>query len=83
MADLTPNEIARRLATNDGVIGPKFTVSLEPAQFENNPKFVQRIMSDTKLLASMLEMYFSIMGLTKVTLVWENLHLVRGRVPKS
>jgi hypothetical protein len=82
MADLSPNEIARRLATNDGVIGPKFTITLEPRQFEDNPKFVDRIMSDTKLIASMLEMYFSIMGLTKVTLVWENLNMVRAKAPE-
>ena len=77
MADLTPNEIARRLATSQGVIGPKLTVTLEPKQFEDNPRFVQKIMADTKLICSMLEMYFSIHGLSKVTMTWENLHLVR------
>lgn len=77
MPDLTPNEIARRLATNDGVIGPKFTLTLEPAQYEQNPKYVKFIMAEIRLITSMLEMFFSIQGLTKVTMVWENLHLVR------
>jgi len=80
MPDLSPNEIARRLATNDGVLGPKFTLSLEPAQYEHNPKYVKFIMMELRLITSMLEMFFAIQGLTKVTLCWENLHLVRAPV---
>jgi hypothetical protein len=83
MADLTPNEIARRLATNDGVIGPKFTISLEPAQYEHNPKYVKFLMAELRLISSMLEMFFAIQGLTKVSMVWENLNLVRRREEKG
>lgn len=77
MADLSPNEIARRLERNEGVLGPKMTITLEPEAYERNPKLVKFITEKTQLICSMLEMFFSTLGLAGVTIKWENLHLVR------
>lgn len=74
---LDPNEIARRLAANNGVVGPKFTMTLDPAEFEENPEYVKWLMVHTKLITQMLEFFFASQGLKKVILQWENLDQMR------
>lgn len=77
MNPLTPNEIARRLESGEDIIGPKFTLTLEPQAFERNPKYVNWLMGGLRVLIAMLESYFAMQGLTSVTLKWENLQAVR------
>ena len=75
--ELDPNEIARRLAANNGVVGPKFTVSIDPPEFENNPQYVQWLMMHMKLITQMLEFFFASQGFKGVVLKWENLDKMR------
>lgn len=77
MPDLTPNDIARRLASDEGVIGPKFTLTLEPKEFEENPRYSRFIMLEIRLISNMLQMFFAAQGLTKVTMCWDGLQMVK------
>jgi hypothetical protein len=75
--ELNANEIARRLAANAGVIGPKFTLTLDPPEFEQNEKYVAWVMQYTDLVQKMLEMFFASQGLKSVTMKWEGLDKMR------
>ncbi len=79
MADfpLTPNEVARRLAANRGVVGPKLTVTLEPSRFEDDERYVLTLMKELRLVTDMLQLFFGAQGLQSVTLKWEGLQMVK------
>lgn len=50
---------------------------MDPAEFEQNPQYVQWFMVHTKLVTQMLEFFFASQGLKSVTLKWENLDQMR------